>query len=98
VNCCVPAVPHFVLMNHSFFLSFQFVLVNAFLILISPQIILVSDVFPTSPHFVFDSFFKFQMIPVIGEQVLFSATLVTVNHIWYTAKAQLFSVNCILKD
>jgi hypothetical protein len=52
----------------------QFVLVNIILFLISPQFILVSDVFPTSPQFVFDFFFLFQMIPVIGEEVLFSAT------------------------
>ena len=35
----------------------QFVLVNIILFLISPQFILVSDVFPTSPQFVFDFFF-----------------------------------------
>jgi len=41
---------------------------------------LVNDVFPTPPQFVFDCFL-FQMLPVTGEQVLFSAThlLSTVN-------------------
>ena len=54
-----PAVPQFVFTNHYFFFppSLQFVLVNAILFPLSPQFMLVNDVFPTSPQFVFDWFF-----------------------------------------